>query len=330
MKTNQTHKWMPLLAALMVGTGCLERAPAAEGVLPRDGQTIAFLGDSITAYGWGYPGGYIKLVVDGLSKEGVNVTPIPAGVGGNTSRDMLARLDKDVLSRKPDWMTLSCGVNDVWHGAGGVDLESYKKNITEIVDRAQARGIKVVILTSTPIGEEPNGNNAKLAAYNDFLRAFAKERRLPLADLSASFHRVLDPLPVDNHSRYLTVDGVHMNPDGNALMAKGVLEAFGVSPAEVARVEQGWLGEKDTAVVGNYPYDPRPRLGITLGQYRAIAKVAERNKTNTVDMVLSVWLQCLAEAVQAHRQDAILNAEQIKKEAQDILARKIGKLDLAG
>ena len=81
---------------------------------------------------------------------------IPAGVSGNTSKDMLARLDKDVLSKKPQWMTLSCGVNDVWHGVNGVPLDQYKQNITSIVDQAQAAGIKVVILTATMIGEEDN------------------------------------------------------------------------------------------------------------------------------------------------------------------------------
>jgi len=95
---------------------------------------------------------------------------IPAGVGGNTSRDMLARLDKDVLSKKPDWMTLSCGVNDVWHGAnGGVPLDQYQQNITSIVDQATAAGIKVVILTSTMITEdEATANNQQLVATTIF------------------------------------------------------------------------------------------------------------------------------------------------------------------
>src|SRR5471032_3390124 len=96
--------------------------PALRGddhLLVKDGQKIAFLGDSITAQGWEVPGGYVKLVTAGFETLGVHITPIPAGVGGNTSRDMLARLQNDVISKKPDWMTLSCGVNDVWHGPGG-------------------------------------------------------------------------------------------------------------------------------------------------------------------------------------------------------------------
>ena len=59
-----------------------------------------------------------------------------------------------VRGRSMTWMTLSCGVNDVWHGERGVPLSAYKKNITEIVEKAQAAGIKVMILTATMIGEE--------------------------------------------------------------------------------------------------------------------------------------------------------------------------------
>ena len=47
---------------------------------------------------------------------------------------MLARLQKDVIDRHPDWVSISCGVNDVWHGERGVLLPDYKKNMTQIVD----------------------------------------------------------------------------------------------------------------------------------------------------------------------------------------------------
>ena len=44
-------------------------------------------------------------------------------LAGHKSNDMLARLEADVLSKNPQWMTLSCGVNDVWHGNKGVPLD---------------------------------------------------------------------------------------------------------------------------------------------------------------------------------------------------------------
>lgn len=80
-------------------------------------------------------------------------TVIPARISGHKSNQMLDRLDKDVLAKKPDWMTLSCGVNDVWHGTNGVPVDAYQKNITTIVDRAQSTGIRVMILTATMIRE---------------------------------------------------------------------------------------------------------------------------------------------------------------------------------
>ena len=76
-------------------------APA--DLLVKDGEKVAFLGDSITAQGWDFPGGYVKLTAAGLQTLGVKIVPIPAGVGGNTSQDMLARFQADVLARKPDW-----------------------------------------------------------------------------------------------------------------------------------------------------------------------------------------------------------------------------------
>ena len=160
---------------------------AAE-LLVKTGDKVAFLGDSITSLGNVSPGGYVRLVEAGLAQQGVKIQVIPAGVSGNTSVDMLARLERDVLDKKPTVMTLSCGVNDVWHGAkGGVELEPYKQNIRSIVDQAQAAGIKVVILTSTLISEDPAApNNQKLVLYNDFLRGLAKEKNLPLADLNAA------------------------------------------------------------------------------------------------------------------------------------------------
>ncbi|HVE17212.1 MAG TPA: SGNH/GDSL hydrolase family protein [Chthoniobacterales bacterium] len=310
--------------ALALGLAAITSAPAANPEIQvKDGQKVAFLGDSITAAGWGSKGGYVQLVVDALGKNGIKIIPIPAGVGGNTSQDMLARLDNDVLSKQPDWMTLSCGVNDVWHGATGVDLETYKKNITSIVDQAQAKGIKVVILTSTPISEEPNSNNEKLAAYNDFLRQLAQERKLPLADLSADFLATLKPLPTSPDSRFLTIDGVHMNAEGNVLMAKGVLGAFGVSPMQLAQIEKAWLTQPDTASVTVYPFDPRPEIGLKLGQFRALNKIAESRKVSGVQFVRSIWLRSLSKVVQAHASNPILDPEQIKNETNLQLAKDI-------
>ncbi len=219
---------------------------AADGIAVKNGEKIAFLGDSITQFAANTPGGYVHLVISGLKANGVNATAIPAGITGDESDEMLARLKPAVLDKKPDWVTLSCGVNDVLHGCGvkgGVSLEDYKKNITAIVDQCQTAKVKVMVLTSTMINENPkNLLNQGLIPYNEFLRALAKERNLPLADLNADMQEeVKQAVAAGIKGDALTNGGVHMAPSGNQMMAIGVLKGFGVTPEELAKAKETWL-----------------------------------------------------------------------------------------
>ena len=229
-----------LMSALLLSMTVITAPVEAASIPLKNGQKIGFMGDSITQAGV-EPQGYVTLVIRGLEANSIQVSSIAAGIGGHKSNQMLERLDRDVLSKKPDWMTLSCGVNDVWHGANGIPLEPYKKNITEIVEKCQAAGVKVMILTSTMIGEDaPNSNNQKLAAYNDFLRALAKKKKCRLADLNADMQAAITKAGPDHKGNLLTSDGVHMNPEGNRMMASGVLKAFGLSTKQLKKAQDSW------------------------------------------------------------------------------------------
>ncbi len=247
-------RFLPAVIAL-ISTATVLHAEIAV----KSGEKIAFLGDSITAGGWGNPAGYVNLVIAGLAANGVTATPIPAGISGHKSNQMLERLDRDVLSKKPNWMTLSCGVNDVWHGLKGVPLDdaqaasqayekrgtepdkgTYKKNITQIVEKAQAAGVQPVILTATVIKEDlGNAENKALAPYNDFLRQLAKEKKLRIADLNTSFQEKIKAANTPGKNAF-TGDGVHMNGAGNKLMALGVLQAFGLNEAQLKKAQASW------------------------------------------------------------------------------------------
>ena len=229
----------------------------------KSGEKIAFLGDSITAGGWSNPLGYVRLVMSGLEANGVKAEAVPAGISGHKSDNMLARLERDVISKKPQWMTLSCGVNDVWHGKNGVALDeaaltsgefgpggaargTYKKNIAEIVDKAEAAGIKVVLLTATVIHEKlDNAENAKLAPYNDFLRTLAREKKLRVADLNAMFQERIKAEDKPTQ-KVLTSDGVHMALEGDKLMATGVLQALGLDAAQLKTANDAWAKIQET------------------------------------------------------------------------------------
>jgi lysophospholipase L1-like esterase len=233
------HRSIPFIAAfLAAGIAGLMTAAFADGptsnggIIVKPGQKVAFLGASISEFGWRHPGGYIKLTVDALKANGVEIVPIPAGVSGNTSADMLARLDRDVIGKKPDWMTVDAGGNDVWHGT--VPFDQYMENMTAIVDRAQAAGIHVILQTCTPIGEDQNNEfNPKLAYYNQFLRYLAAHKHCVLADLNADTLAILKTKTgTDN---LLTTDGVHMNDRGNRVMAAGLLKTMGLTEEQIAK-----------------------------------------------------------------------------------------------
>jgi len=261
---------LTLLLALTLSQPIYAQDTAKSKIPVISGQKIAFLGDSITAAG-ARPGGYCQLVLDGLQKQGIKVSGIFAGISGHKSNQMLARLEKDVLSKKPDWMTLSCGVNDVWHGKNGVKLEDYKTNITAIVDKAQAAGVKVMILTSTMIKEDQKGDlNQQLLPYNAFLKKLAKSKGCLLADLNTDMQEALKKFPKNApKGKQLTGDGVHMNAYGNFMMAKGILKSFGVSKEKLPALVQDWKkipGSKSM----------RFRLSMSLYEYEQIQSKLDR------------------------------------------------------
>ena len=94
---------------------------------------------------------------------------------------MQARFERDVLAAKPQLVTISVGVNDVWHSfrdfkarrdypdgslPNGVPLPLYVEKLEAMIVAAKAAGIRVVLLTPTPIHENPaSPENARLASY---------------------------------------------------------------------------------------------------------------------------------------------------------------------
>ena len=238
-----------LFSGILTSALLLTATTLSAEITVKKGEKIGFLGDSITAQGNSMGCGYVNLVMSALNANGIKAVKIPAGISGHKSNQMLARLDKDVLSKKPQYMTLSCGVNDVWHGKRGVPLDKYKVNITKIVEKAQAAGVKVYILTATMITENQKAaNNQKLIAYNDFLRQLAKEKNCVLVDVNKEMQELIASVkkkyPNFKGKFVATYDGVHMNPIGNIMMARCILKAFGLTEEQIAKCEKDWNNRK--------------------------------------------------------------------------------------
>jgi lysophospholipase L1-like esterase len=164
---------------------------------------------------------------------------------------MIARFQRDVLDKKPDLVTISVGVNDVWHGfydnhplgdgPRGVRLEDYRTNVESMVTQAQAIGAKVVILSTTVIYEDLNSNeNKKAAKYNAALKEIAELHGCTFVDFQRPFRALIKGYQnaTGGRDNFLTVDGVHMNPSGNKVMAQSILAGFGISPAARLSVQK--------------------------------------------------------------------------------------------
>lgn len=204
----------------------------------QQGQQIVAIGDSITQ-----AGGYLHMIdavlaqqYGGLKLPGV----INVGISGQKAEDLVARFQKDVIDAKPAVVTISIGINDVWHRLNAPHdpkiLAAYEANVEKMVTMAQEARIKVILLTPTLIMEDPKAEgNVRLAMYVKAQKDVAARTKCQLVDLHQMFLDAMKKKPADVKGNWLTGDGVHMNDRGNAMMAIGVLRALGVSDKKIAQ-----------------------------------------------------------------------------------------------
>jgi lysophospholipase L1-like esterase len=188
---------------------------------------VVFFGDSITQAGV-QKGGYI-LRVDSMCKaqgQGDSYEFIGAGIGGNKVYDLYLRMETDVLEKNPDVVVIYVGVNDVWHKSSfgtGTDPDKFEKFYQAIINKLQAKNIKVILCTPAAIGEKTDFSNPQdgdMNHYSNIIRSLAEKNKLPLVDLRKSFLDYNLKYNKENKDRgILTTDRVHLNAEGNQLVA---------------------------------------------------------------------------------------------------------------
>ena len=205
------------------------------------GDQIVAIGDSITA-----AGGYLRDIDAVLAAQYPDLKlpkVINKGISGQKAEDLVRRFDADVVKLKPACVTISIGINDVWHRLSAPHdakiLEAYKKNVAAMVDQAQQAGIKVILLTPTLIQEDANNEgNKRLVEYVEAEKQIAAEKKCQFVDLHGMFLTALKQKPADEKGNWLTHDGVHMKPLGDAIMATGALRAMGVPDKTISADEK--------------------------------------------------------------------------------------------
>ncbi len=183
------------LLALFLWTGCGSPYGRVAN-LDSDGESIVFLGDSLTA-GVGAPRGQ-----DFPSRiaERVSLPVINAGVPGNTTADALKQLEHDVLAHRPRVVVVLLGGNDYLRK---IPIAETRRNLDAIVRICQEQGAMVTVV------------DIKIGVFKD---AFG--------ELYEEIAEARNALYVKNiwkgifGNPKLMSDSIHPNAEGYRLMAK--------------------------------------------------------------------------------------------------------------
>jgi acyl-CoA thioesterase-1 len=135
---------------------------------------IVVLGDSLTA-GLGLPvsQAYPSLLQQRLKDEGLDYEVVNAGVSGDTSAGGLSRLDW-ALQGDVRVLVVALGGNDALRG---LPTEQLQQNLADIIERAQARRIRVVL---AGMESPPNWGRDYNVSFHRVYTALAAKYRIPL------------------------------------------------------------------------------------------------------------------------------------------------------
>lgn len=176
-------------------------APAPVAVAVADAPNIVFFGDSITAAWktWGHLNTYLP-------------NEINAGVSGNTTPMMLARIQSDVLDRHPAIVILLGGTNDLADGYANVNgAHSYPDEGTlfKIIELCEAAGAQVIVGTVPPLPPQYGGVDWPVQ-WNQAIKDGAAEYGYTVVDYYPLF---LDPSGAQDPKEYIP-DLVHPSVTG--------------------------------------------------------------------------------------------------------------------
>jgi isoamyl acetate esterase len=230
---------IPAALVAAVAFVCSPAARAADDVASRQvelkkGDKIIFFGDSLTELaGKEAPKqhvtkGYVRIVHEALNEKhkDKNIEVDWVATGGHTVPDLLKRVDKDVIAKKPTVVVIQIGCND----ARRIPKDTFKTGLEELIDKLQKEKIQVVLCSLTSVGEKHDGTNKddpNLDAFAEVARGIAKAKNVPLNDLRKAFIEYWKKNNTENKgSGLLTYDGNHWNDAGHQFVAERMLAKF--------------------------------------------------------------------------------------------------------
>ena len=171
-------------------------------------KIVAF-GDSLTAgYGLSPRESYPALLQEMLDADGFKYEVVNAGESGGTSAGGVRRIDWALDAGGVRFLVLELGANDFLRGQ---PVRETKKNLDEIIRKAQARDVQVLLagmLTTTEFGRDYE------AEIRDAYLSLADEHKVTLIPFFLEGVAGIDKLNQQ--------DRIHPNAEGTRLVAANV------------------------------------------------------------------------------------------------------------
>jgi len=172
-----------------------------------DENRVVFLGDDITQQWTAESGTFFP------GKHYFN-----RGIARQTTGQMLVRFQQDVVNLKPKVVVIAGGTNDLAGFSGPATETTIGWNLKSMTEVAKANGIRVVLASVTPVcncysdqtSKRPQG---KIIGLNASIKRYAASS----GSVYLNYYSAL--ADGRNLKKELTLDGLHLNQAGYAIMA---------------------------------------------------------------------------------------------------------------
>jgi lysophospholipase L1-like esterase len=208
--------------------------PILKAIELKDGDTLVFLGDSIT-----HQCLYTQYIEDYFYTRypKLRLRFHNSGVGGDRAADALRRFDEDVAAFKPKYVTILLGMNDgTYRDFDKATFDTYEADMGKVLDRIAALGATAVPMTPTMHDaraarvskrgpQEPRDTyyNGVLALYGAWLREQAHQRGLGFVDMYSPLNNLTMQERKTKPGFTLIQDAIHPDAPGQVVMACSIL-----------------------------------------------------------------------------------------------------------
>ena len=207
----------------------------------KSGQTILFIGDSITDCGRRgadapLGNGYVKLFADMLTIRHPSkaITVINKGIGGDVVTGLRNRWHDDVIRNKPDWLSIKIGINDLHRtlrqSPEAVPPKLYREAYEDILERTADAlpRCKLLLVDSFYISTDNAPTSFRSAALKllpEYLR-IVNDLSRRYGALHVKTHEVFKRLLKDHEPDTFCPEPVHPHLTGHMVIADAVYDAL--------------------------------------------------------------------------------------------------------